>query len=282
LAIAYEVYYKLGCYQAGKDAIRKRFDDWCEVNGQERASWADANSRLDDATSFGCVVPIGSETPATIDPMKTAVIGRGGRLYLVDGHHTFTSFLESPDGGPNMHVRVRVLGNLSNMGPDAFWKTMDASDWIWLRDANNQPITLDQLPENLGLANFTNDDYRGLVYFTRDIAYAQNAENANYQEFHWGAWLRANGTFDIANYNLTDATSYLNAVKTAAQQMSAVPDGNVIDSGLTAGDIGRINYNSSEFTKLSKDYCSSKPGKIAYVLYYYHNILGNPPLVSCP
>ena len=209
----YEVYYKLGRYQYGKDAINKRFDDWCEANGQEKAASATPGARLDTPSSFQCTVAMGSETQATIDPMKTVVIGNGGRLYLVDGHHTFTSFIESPDGGPNMHVRVRVLANLHNMGPAEFWRTMDANHWVWLRDENNQPITTAQLPSKLGLVNFKNDLYRGLVYFTRDIAYQQNASNANYQEFYWGSWLRGhpNG-FDLATYNLTNFASYLSAV----------------------------------------------------------------------
>lgn len=283
-----EVYYKLGRYQAGKDSINKRFDDWCEANGQELAAWANADSRLDDPKSFGCRVAVGSETPATIDPMKTAVIGHGGRLYLVDGHHTFTSFMESPDGGPDMHVRVRILGNLNTMGPDAFWTEMDKNGWVWLRDANNQPITTAQLPESLGLVNFANDDFRGLIYFTRDTAYAQNAENANYQEFHWGTWLRNNPDFVIGNYDLTKAgndtvaDSYFSAVKKAAQLMSAQSDATLIDAPFTAGDLGRISFNTSEFNKAKKGYCESKPGKVAYAMYYYHNILGNEPKITCP
>jgi len=277
-----EVFYKLGRYQAGKDAINKRFDDWCEASGLEKTATADANSRLDEASSFTCTVTMGNETPATIDPMKTAVIGHGGRIYLVDGHHTFTSFMETSDGGPNTHVRVRILGNLSQMGPEAFWQAMEENGWVWLRDDNDQPITVDQLPTSLGLGNFRNDEFRGLIYFTRDIAYKQNAQNANYQEFHWGTWLRNNPDFNLADYDLTDATEYLRAVKKAAELISGVQDSDIVDGTLTAGQLGRMNFDNSEFTKLSKSYCNSKPGKVAYFLYYYHNILGIPPAITCP
>jgi hypothetical protein len=278
----YEVYYKLGRYQAGKDTINKRFDDWCEANGQLRAAWADANSRLDNPSSFGCVVAIGAETPETIDPMKTAVIGDDGKLFLVDGHHTFTSFIESPDGGPDTRVRVRVLGNLSELESKSFWRAMEDSGWVWLRDENNAPITARQLPKRLGLANFHNDNYRGLVYFTRDIAYSQNSTNANYQEFYWGSWLRTNPSFNLSTYNLEDFTSYLAGVTDAATLMASLNDGDLVASGFTAADLGRINFNANESTKAKKDYCNSKPGKVAYALYYYHNILGVPPALTCP
>jgi hypothetical protein len=283
----YEVYYKLGRYQAGKDVanggFNKRFDDWCEANGQEKTASADANSRLDDPASFSCTVAVGAETAATIDPMKTVVIGRGGRLYLVDGHHTFTSFMESPDGGPSMHVRARVLANLSTLGPRQFWDAMKANGWVWLRDGNNNPIKVDELPEHLGLANFQNDDYRALVYFTRDVAYSQNSSNANYQEFHWGSWLRTNPAFDLGAYDLTDFAGYVASVKKAAELMSGLKAGDEVTPGFTAANLGVISpLNAKELGKVSADYCKAKPGKIAYALYYYHNILGNAPAITCP
>lgn len=139
-----EVYYKLGRYLSGNDvkngSFNKRFDDWCEANGQEKAKSADANSRLDDSTSFSCTVELGSETEATTGVMKTAVVGPKGQLYLTDGHHTFTSFWESEDGGPDTHVRVRITANYSHLDKETFWKTMKANNGVWLFDENNQPI----------------------------------------------------------------------------------------------------------------------------------------------
>ena len=66
--------------------------------------------------------------------------------------------------------------------------------------------------------------------------------------------------------------------------MSGLTDSAIVDDPLTAGDLGRINYNSSVATKLSKDYCKDSPGKVAYAMFYYHNILGNPPMIplTCP
>ena len=49
-----EVYYKLGRYTLGKDTINKKFDDWCEANGQIQAATATAASTLKDPSSFTC------------------------------------------------------------------------------------------------------------------------------------------------------------------------------------------------------------------------------------
>nr|WP_232528568.1 ParB-like protein [Microbacterium sp. MAH-37] len=43
-----EVYYKLGRYTLGKDRINKKFDDWCEANGQGEAATAALDAGLLD------------------------------------------------------------------------------------------------------------------------------------------------------------------------------------------------------------------------------------------
>ncbi|MGW4817418.1 ParB/Srx family N-terminal domain-containing protein [Streptomyces sp. NPDC004227] len=85
-----EVYYKLGRYTLGKDAINKKFDDWCEADGRSAAATVFRDTRLDDPSSFTCELPVGAETADSIAPMKTVVIGPGGEPFLTDGHHTLT------------------------------------------------------------------------------------------------------------------------------------------------------------------------------------------------
>ncbi|WP_159665207.1 ParB/Srx family N-terminal domain-containing protein [Andreprevotia sp. IGB-42] len=280
-----EIYYKLGRYRSNKDELagsfNKRFDDWCEANGQEKTLWADTNSRLNNPASFGCTVPLGAETPATVAAMKTAVIGPGGALYLTDGHHTFTSFLETPDGGAAMHVRVRVADNLSALPLNAFWQAMQDNRRVWLRDENNQPITLAQLPDRLGLANFHDDKYRSLVYFTRDIGYNVPAQATEFLEYYWGGWLRSTGV-DLNAYDLNDSATYLKLVKQASQAMAALPAGTLID-GATAADLGRIaqwnggkKETGGEFDKLSKPFSDAKPGKLAYSLNFRADVAVTP------
>lgn len=268
-----EVYYKLGRYTLGKDEINKKFDDWCEANGQTEAETASETSSLKDPASFTCAQPVGSETAESIAPMKTVVVGPRGELYLTDGHHTLTSFYETPDGGPDMHVRLRVLGNLSNLSESAFWAEMEKNKWVWTRDVDGNQVSVQSLPKGVGLANFADDKYRSLLYFARDIGFAPGS--IPFQEFYWGAWVRDASPVDLSGWNNNDLTSYLSTVKSVSQAQTALPGNAVVDSGFTATDLGVLTAwndgkaeSKGEFAKLSKPYSDEKPGKIAYSLAY--------------
>ena len=124
------------------------------------------------------------------------VVGWDGKLYLTDGHHSFSALREIFDGGPKLPVWVKVDANYSDMADaKAFWQRLVDERKAWLRDGDNQPVTVDQLPKRLGLASageaggMQEDRYRSLVYFTRDIAYA-NGGLPEFAEFLWGDWLR--------------------------------------------------------------------------------------------
>jgi hypothetical protein len=272
-----EVYYKLGRYRSGKDVagggVNKRFSDWCEASGLVEATAATAAATLSDPTTFTCRLAPGAETADSKALMKTAVVGPGGQLYLTDGHHTFTSFWERADGGPNMRVRVRITGNLSDLGTEAFWKKMEENKWVWLFDGDNQPVTRDAIPAHLGLANFRNDLYRSLVYFTRDVAYSQAVGAPEFLEYYWGLYLRPRITLTAAD--MTDLTTYLAKVKQASQAMSALAPTDVVANGKTAADLAQITpwnagkaETSGEFAKVSKPFSDAKPGKVAYALDY--------------
>ncbi|MFC6011537.1 ParB/Srx family N-terminal domain-containing protein [Nocardia lasii] len=266
-----EVAYKLGRYTLGKDAINKQFDDWCEANGQKEAASAGPGARLSDPGSFTCKVALGAETPATIDPMKTAVVGPKGELYLTDGHHTFTSFWETPGAGPSTRVRVRITGNLSDQNPAAFWQTMQQKGWTWLRNAADQPISPQQLPRQLGLSQFGNDPYRAALYFARDISFTQGGSSPAFQEFYWGRWLRAqtDPALRPEGANIADHAAFVTLVRNIATAMVALAPGAVVSDGMTAAALGKMDaFDEKEFTKLSKPYSDAKPGKLAYVFEY--------------
>ncbi|MFF2851764.1 ParB/Srx family N-terminal domain-containing protein [Streptomyces sp. NPDC058001] len=280
-----EVYYKLGRYRSDKDAaaggFNKRFDDWCEANGQGETATAQPQARLDDPSSFTCTTPVGEETPETVAPMKTAVIGPGGALYLTDGHHTLSSFLESPDGGASLHVRLRVTDNFSRLSTAEFWKTMEAQKKVWLRDEKDRPITVGQLPDRLGLANFHDDPYRSLVYFTRDIGYATPNDPSEFLEYYWGEWLR--GSVDLGTSDLTAFPGYLDLVKKTSRAMVALDAQDPVAGGKTAADLGKLaewnagkKETSGEFAKLSKPITDPKPGKLAYALDFKADVPSTP------
>ncbi|GLW96598.1 ParB/Srx family N-terminal domain-containing protein [Microtetraspora sp. NBRC 16547] len=274
-----EVYYKLGRYTLGKDAINKKFDDWCEADGRVAAASVSPGARLDDPSSFTCQLAVGAETADSIAAMKTVVIGPGGEPFLTDGHHTLTSFIETPDGGAGLHVRLRVQANLSTLTRQDFWNQMRAHKWVWLRDPNGKPVTVNKLPTGVGLANFADDKYRSLLYFGRDIGYSQNG--LPFQEFYWGSWARDAKPINLANWNQNDHGSYLATVKALTETMTALPKNTTVDNGFTAAELGALDRwnggkaaDKGEFDKLSKPYSDAKPGKLAYTLEYkrVHNL----------
>lgn len=266
-----EVYYKLGRYTLGKDPINKKFDDWCEANGQVKAVSATPAAKISDPGSFACELPVGQETAESIAPMKTVVVGPAGKLYLTDGHHTLTSFYETE--GPDVHVRLRVLGNLSALSGNAFWAEMHKNGWVWNRDVDGKEVPVAGLPAGVGLANFADDRYRSLMYFARDIGFT--AGTIPFQEFYWGAWLRDTQAADLTGWNPRELASYLDTVKRVTKAQTALPAGAVVDAGFTASQLGVLaEWNDGkaedkgEFAKVSKPYSDGKPGKIAYALEY--------------
>jgi hypothetical protein len=272
-----QVFYKLGRYTSAKDVdaggLNKRFHDWCEANGQDHAVTASAAARLDTPASFTCAVGLGSETATTIAAMKTAVVGPRGQVFLTDGHNTFTAFWQAPDGGPAVHVRVRVLANVSYLNTAAFWQGMDARELVWLRDADAQPITPDQLPTRLGLGSFQNDRYYGLANFARNIGYAKAPDAPEYLELYWGAWLRQN--FDLGQYDLTSLPGYLDVLKTASQAMAGLGPNDVVAYEKTAFELAQLApwnggaaADGGEFGKISRPLSDPAPGKIAYAIGY--------------
>ncbi|MFD5470746.1 ParB-like protein [Streptomyces sp. NPDC127105] len=268
-----EVYYKLGRYTLGKDAVNKKFDDWCEADGRSASATIATGARLDDPSSFTCELPVGAETADSVAAMKTVVIGPGGEPFLTDGHHTLTSFYETPDGGPDLHVRLRVQAKLSDLPRQAFWDEMKAHKWVYLRDPEGKQVTVNKLPTGVGLANFTDDRYRSLLYFGRDIGYAQNG--LPFQEFYWGSWVRDAKPIDLAGWRPNDLDDYLATVRSLTETMTALPKGTVVDSGFTAAELGALDRwndgsaaTKGEFNKQSKPYSDAKPGKLAYTLEY--------------
>lgn len=256
-----QIYYKLGRYAADP---AKRFDDACEANGQNKTKTSDANSRLDDLSTFTCTKAV-AEKPAD---MKTLVVGPYGEPYLTDGHHTFTSIWEASSGGPQAKMWVRVQDNLSNLNRATFFRTLRERKLIWSRDGDNRPAYPADLPRSLGLKNgLGNDPYRALVYFTRDIGYTQLADATEFTEFYWGDWLRT--VVDLKTVNLDDNASYLAAVHTAAGAMVTLAPDATVSNGKTAAALGRLEtLNETEFTALSQPVGTAKPGKLPYAVAY--------------
>ncbi|MBO1013201.1 ParB/Srx family N-terminal domain-containing protein [Achromobacter sp. SD115] len=314
-AIGYDqIYYKLGRWQGDFErptwtdkpvqqldylnrTVGKKFDDYCEdMGGAERAqefqSVAEARAaRLDQPATYACKNAPGTNAAN----LKTVVVGWDGNLYLTDGHHTFSSLREIADGGPKLPVWVKVDANYSSLpNAAAFWQRMVDERRAWLRDGQNQPITVDQLPARLGLASvqeaggMQEDRYRSLVYFTRDIAYS-NGNLPEFAEFLWGDWLRrqaaggqlpgldqykmmapaapaqilAVSTLDKSLAPAGASDSYAAAVRDASLKMAALKDGDIVFDDRDAAGLGRIplvaDAASGSPTKKARDTLEELP-----------------------
>ena len=291
-AIGYDqIYYKLGRWQGDfdrptwlgnpnnqfnylKNTVRKKFEDYCEDMGagdladNSLTSMDDLHkARLDQRASFACADAYGTHT----ENLKTVVVGWNGDLYLTDGHHSFSSLREIPDGGDALSVWVKVDANYSDLdSAEPFWKKMTAERKTWLRNGKSEPITPAELPTRLGLQHanepggIENDPYRSLVYFSRDIGY-KNGSLPEFAEFYWANWLRTR--LDLSGYQTvatasnkaevlavstlkkdltaspSDSTdSYAAAVRDASLLMGKVKSAEVITDGKTANELGQIEY----------------------------------------
>lgn len=266
-----EIYYRLGRYTLGAKASDQLLDQWCATNGQEGLQSAQSGAKVADPASFTCMLAVGAETADSKEPMKTVVIGPGGQPYLTDGHHTLTSFWEAPGGGPDTRLRLRVTGNLSSLEPEAFWQEMRAKGWTWLEDADGKPVDPEALPKSLGLKQFANDQYRGVLFFLRDIGYSQSDTSPAFQEFYWGQWLRGQTDPDLRpeKFDLTALTSYQTLISNVGKAMVALGDDTEIANGQNAKALGKLEtFGQKAFDALPAPVDSPKPGKLAYSIAY--------------
>ncbi|WP_198086893.1 ParB/Srx family N-terminal domain-containing protein [Variovorax sp. E3] len=275
-AIGYDqVYYKQARYRNVTIAKewKKEFGDFCEAAGLSDVdnNTVNANSLLTNPATFTCT---GNVNALDTSAMKSAVVGPRGVLYLTDGHHTLTSFWEAPNGGgADVKVPVLMKGNFMTQNNATFWRGMRTNKMVWLKLPDGRAITPAELPQQLGLSNGLQDDpYRALIYFTRDVGYKQPKDSTEFLEFYWSEWLQAAPqNFKISDYTLTDATSYLNAIKAASNLMVATPDATLIgSSGKTAFQMGKLAaFSTKDFNALNVPANDpSKPGKLAYALNY--------------
>lgn len=266
-----EVFYRLGRYTLGAGAADSLLDAWCATNGQQALKSAETTATVQDSGSFSCAVAVGSETPESLVAMKTAVVGPGGRLYLTDGHHTLTSLWEAPGGGPDTRIRVRIAGNLTGEQPDRFWPEMTARGWTWLKDADGNAVTPEQLPSSLGIKQFANDRYRGVLYFVRDVGYRQDDNSPAFQEFYWGQWLRGQSDPELqpGDPTPTEMPAYLRLITDIGAAMVALPADAPVAGGLDATALGKLEgFGQQAFDALSAPLNSAKPGKLTYSLAY--------------
>lgn len=257
-----QIYYKLGRFAKEPN---KLFDEYCEANGQGESSKVPKGASLHQPDSFSCQGAVAANS----SEMKTVVVGPEGQLYLTDGHHTFTTLWEQPEGGATLQMWVKVTDNFSD-SPDlaSFWQRMQDARKVWLKNGQGQVITPEQIPAQLGLNSLADDPFRALVYFTREVAYdkPRSGEVApEFLEFYWGNWLRTQ--LNLSEYDLRDKDDYRDAIGEAAKLMVALQaDSPVGDSGFKAAELG--GYSSVDRKEMGK--MASK--KLGYMIQHKRSL----------
>ncbi|MDR9829143.1 ParB/Srx family N-terminal domain-containing protein [Vibrio sp. FNV 38] len=248
--------YKLGRWQLEEE---KRFEEFCETYGlRDSVDYYDEHSDFNDPDSFVCKDPresdgIISEDQNSVERIMSwvnpVIVGPDGSLYLTDGHHTFSRFHDMVDGGKNTQVLVRVEGNFAydaddnRINMDEFWQKMQETKNVYLFD-NGNAIEPSDLPKDLGAVNesnphgLINDDYRGLVYYTRDIGWHKgSAESIPFLEYYWAEELR--DTIRVDNADTIE--KYVQVVLDASRYMVGLPNYYVLgESGKTTTELGQL------------------------------------------
>jgi hypothetical protein len=251
-----------------------------------------SSSRLNDRSTFTCKARVANYQGL----LKTAVVGPKGQLFLTDGHHSFTSLWEAPNGNGNpagglaggqVQMPVMIKGNYRDLNNAGFWRSMRAQKFVWLKLPDGTAITPAELPRQLGLGNGLKDDpYRSLVYFTREVGYDKPVNPSEFLEFYWSEWLQAAPRgLKLSSYDLSRAGNgadlgYLQAVRDAANFMlQANPGEPIAASGYNAQQMGQLAaFGSAVFNDLAtpKPADGKKAGKLAYALEYRTSLSGRP------
>jgi hypothetical protein len=256
------------------DDRRKLFDDYCSTNGQRGVRKFSYDSKLNDPHSFECLDLPGTDR----EQMKTLVIAPDDKLYLTDGHHTFSAFYLLEEGGPDLSVYIKVTRDYRNLSSmDEFWKQMEFEKNIWLFNVDETSVTVQSLPTTLDMKNFPNDQYRSLMYFIRYIAWGKPGDmsvpnpkffgddysDAPFVEFYWARELRP--SVGLEKFNLSTQKGYVAAVTALGQALVRARSADVGGSGKSALEMGQYGaFNQRELYRISRP----GTGKLAYLLKY--------------
>lgn len=127
------------------------------------------------------------------DMEKKVIIGPGGKLYLIEGHHHMRALY---DRGAKW-VFVKVAHDWSELSDKAFWDRMESHGkknnrtHFYLRDENGKLRSYKDLPANLG--GMKDDPYRSLVFFLTKLGILRknDARFPLYGEFEIVEYLRS-------------------------------------------------------------------------------------------
>lgn len=190
----------------------------------------------------------------TIEPV---VIGPGGQLYQINGHHSFLSLQNSIWGGANdPTVYVNVVANYSTDTPAQFVADLEAAQQIYpLDNGVVQTVTpvagnpLSPLPTSL--QGLTNDPYRGLEFHVLKNKYPGGAGTGfdktatPFSDFVWAnAYRDANGGNGLPYLSPADVNAAALFSETSAA-VTSLPGIGAITVGQLPGFTPSTNFTIS-------------------------------------
>ncbi|TBR43895.1 hypothetical protein CBF23_003975 [Marinomonas agarivorans] len=258
-----QVNYKIGAFSKKSE---KMYEGLCESYGagEEVLSWS-GNSTPADPESFTCANDIGSIKK----DINTVIVGPDGKLYLTDGHHSFSTFFDMKEGGANLPVYIRVQENWSTEeSMTAFWQKLEQNNNSWPYLPNGSKVSYQAMPTSLGRVALENDPYRGLMYFARKIGWdKKKAPKINYLEFHWANEFRNSIPFSEADRKNPEA--YLAKIKAISEAIIELDADHMIgSSGYTAKGLAqKKEWNKKSEKEFNALLCKGdKKGKLGYAL----------------
>jgi hypothetical protein len=130
-----------------------------------------------------------------INPVPV-VKGFDGEYFLIDRHHLSRAFLEA--GYHYVYVyQVADLNDSENT--EAFWREMEKTGFVYLKDEFGRTITPDQLPTKV--SELKDDPYRSLAAYVRRFG-GYTKDTTPFAEFKWANFFRTRLKFENSEEGL--------------------------------------------------------------------------------
>ncbi|GGW61638.1 hypothetical protein GCM10008111_17280 [Alishewanella tabrizica] len=231
----------LARYRIDKDAL---FTELCASAGRGKLRAFSAQSQPKQEHSYQC--EHARPQPAYATKINPVVLGPDQQLYLIDGHHTFSTFMDMPEGGSELLVTVRLQQVYHDISLAEFWQHMQANAHTWLFDEQGQAISYQALPTQLGRKHLANDPFRAAMFFLRGGVWQKPKPAIPFVEFYWAQYLKAQPQLAFPGYS--DAATYTQWLERLAQHLSALSPDTLIHGQFTAAQLGLIPTQKLSFT----------------------------------
>jgi len=121
------------------------------------------------------------------DKRRPVVVkGPNNGFYVVDHHHLVRMAMDMKVEKPSCDIVV----DLSRLGEEQFWSTLNAKCWAYLKDEKGGEISYKTLPKSV--AELRDDPYRSLAWRVRKQGGFCKSSTA-FAEFRWALFFRQKG-----------------------------------------------------------------------------------------